>query len=63
MQHDKDRPEDLDTNMEDHAADDLRYACMARPYEKPEPEEDSTTDRYRKRGWGEQSSENSWLAA
>lgn len=24
-------PEDLDTNMEDHAADDWRYMCMSRP--------------------------------
>lgn len=24
-------PEDLDTNMEDHAADDARYFCMTRP--------------------------------
>ncbi|TXH32084.1 MAG: terminase [Rhodospirillaceae bacterium] len=32
LQHDKDRPEDLDTDMEDHAADDWRYACMSRPW-------------------------------
>jgi hypothetical protein len=32
LQHDPDRPEDLDTDMEDHAADDSRYACMSRPY-------------------------------
>ena len=25
------RPEDLDTDMEDHAADEWRYLCMARP--------------------------------
>ena len=25
------RPEDLDTSMEDHAADEWRYLCMARP--------------------------------
>lgn len=31
LQHDPDRPEDLDTNAEDHAADEARYACMARP--------------------------------
>jgi hypothetical protein len=27
-----DRPEDLDTDTEDHAADDWRYACMSRPW-------------------------------
>ena len=32
LQHDPDRPEDLDTTMEDHAADELRYACLSRPY-------------------------------
>jgi hypothetical protein len=32
LQHDKDRPEDLDTEAEDHVADEARYACMSRPY-------------------------------
>jgi hypothetical protein len=32
LQHDKNRVEDLDSDMEDHAADDWRYACMSRPY-------------------------------
>lgn len=31
LQHDKSRVEDLDTDMEDHAADETRYACMSRP--------------------------------
>ena len=31
MQHDPDRPEDLDTDAEDHIADEARYACMSRP--------------------------------
>ena len=31
IQHDKKRPEDLDTDMEDHALDETRYACMSRP--------------------------------
>ena len=29
--HDPDRPEDLDTNGEDHIADETRYACLSRP--------------------------------
>ncbi len=41
LQHDADRPEDVDTESEDHAADQTRYACMARPYvrlvAKPKP--------------------------
>lgn len=42
LQHDPDRPEDLDTTAEDHAADETRYACMSRPWVRnlpvPEPE-------------------------
>jgi len=42
LQHDPDRPEDLLTDSEDHAADEWRYACMSRPYtrtiEKPKKE-------------------------
>ena len=34
LQHDKDKLEDLDTETEDHAADEWRYACMSRPYVK-----------------------------
>lgn len=42
LQHDDLRPEDVDTEAEDHAADDVRYACMSRPYlptnqPKPDP--------------------------
>lgn len=36
LQHDSDRVEDVDTDMEDHAGDDWRYACMSRPWAKPE---------------------------
>src|SRR5262245_22818593 len=32
LQHDPDRPEDLNTAGEDHIADECRYACMSRPY-------------------------------
>jgi hypothetical protein len=45
LQHDPDRPEDLDTSAEDHVADEARYACMSRPYvprppaEAPRPRE------------------------
>lgn len=34
LQHDIAKPEDLDTDGEDHAADEARYACMSRPYTK-----------------------------
>jgi hypothetical protein len=32
QQHDDNRMEDLDTEAEDHAVDDIRYACMSRPF-------------------------------
>jgi hypothetical protein len=32
LQHDPARLEDIDTDAEDHAADEARYACMSRPY-------------------------------
>ncbi|GAA0696315.1 terminase [Dyella marensis] len=34
LQHDRLRIEDIDTDMEDHAADEWRYACMSRPWIK-----------------------------
>jgi len=37
LQHDKNKPEDLDTAAEDHAADEWRYACMSRPFAAPVP--------------------------
>jgi hypothetical protein len=41
LQHDQARPEDVDTEGEDHAPDEIRYACMSRPltrHETPKPE-------------------------
>ena len=43
LQHDETRAEDVDTEAEDHAPDECRYACMSRPYvradqPKPKPE-------------------------
>lgn len=39
LQHDEKRPEDLDTDGEDHIADEARYACMSRPIQGKVPEE------------------------
>lgn len=38
MQHDTNLPEDLDTDLEDHAVNQVRYACMSRPYRAHEPD-------------------------
>jgi hypothetical protein len=41
LQHDELRAEDVDSEGEDHAPDEIRYACMSRPFlpsNKPKPE-------------------------
>jgi hypothetical protein len=35
LQHDKDRIEDCDSAGEDHSPDSVRYACMSRPWIRP----------------------------
>lgn len=47
LMYDERKPEDLDTSMEDHVADEVRYMCMARPIKPIVPEAD---DGYRKSG-------------
>ena len=37
--YDENRPEDLDTKLEDHVADDWRYMCMSRPIKPLLPKE------------------------
>lgn len=37
LQHDDTRPEDVDTDGEDHAPDETRYAVMSRPYVREAP--------------------------
>jgi len=39
LQHDRHRPEDVDTESEDHAGDALRYLCMSRPMVKDKPKD------------------------
>ena len=35
LQHDPDKMEDVNSESEDHAADEWRYACMSRPFSVP----------------------------
>jgi hypothetical protein len=44
LQHDPDRPEDVDTDGEDHVADEARYGCMSRPY-IPKKTDEAPRDR------------------
>lgn len=41
MMYAQNRPEDLDTSLEDHCADEVRYLCMSRPI-KPVPVTEKT---------------------
>jgi hypothetical protein len=47
LQHDPDRAEDLDTESEDHAADDWRYACSSRPWRRHVKPADPAQEAYR----------------
>jgi Terminase-like family. len=47
LQHDPNRAEDVNTESEDHAADEWRYACMSRPWIKEKPHEEKG-----KSAWG-----------
>lgn len=53
LQHDEKRPEDLDTDSEDHAADDWRYACMSRPWTKSKPIPPTPRDLYDDEDYGQ----------
>jgi hypothetical protein len=39
LQHDPLKAEDVDSDMEDHAPDEARYACMSRPWIRPKAEQ------------------------
>jgi hypothetical protein len=47
LQHDAARPVDLDTDSEDHAADDCRYACSSRPWSRTVKVPDAPPDGYK----------------
>lgn len=60
LQHDALRPEDIDTDGEDHAADETRYACNSRPWVRDQKPEARTRpkDRYSRNSEG-----GSWRTA
>lgn len=45
LTHDKHQPEKVDTNGEDHAYDELVYACLSRPWKPEPPKSDSYSRR------------------
>jgi len=60
LQHDDHRPEDVDSDMEDHAPDELRLACMSRPYLRVKPPAEGIRDKYRRKRPGSQAT--GWAA-
>lgn len=58
LQHDVLRPEDVDTEAEDHAPDETRYACMSRPWIAPGKPKTRQRD-----GWDEPERSSSWKVA
>lgn len=42
--YDENKPEDVDSEMEDHAYDEFRYACMSRPWVPELPAKDKPRD-------------------
>ena len=67
LQHDPNRAEDLDTNSEDHAADDWRYAAMSRPWLRSKEEKKERKYAYQPRKKifrmirGKRCEDTSWL--
>ena len=59
LQHDTLRPEDVDTDGEDHAPDMARYVCMSRPWLAPSTQKPKKRDM-----WAEsEGDETSWRVA
>jgi hypothetical protein len=62
QQHDKHKIEDIDTNGEDHAVDEIRYACMSRPWVAPK----SAADKKARNDYAahdEEDDEDGWKTA
>lgn len=64
LQHDPDRAEDIDSDMEDHAADEWRYACKARPWMSTKVQDIRKRDRWmRIENQYEEEGERNWKVA
>ncbi len=66
LQHDTHKPEDLDSDGEDHAADALRYGCTSRPWQtavraEPRRERDSWERAFAR--VGDNYGDDDWMTA
>ena len=60
LQHDSNKAEDVDSDSEDHAGDETRYACMSRPWiANQKATEQQPTDSYAKL-WDNEDRNSSW---
>lgn len=59
QQHDRHNIEDIDTNGEDHVVDEIRYACMSRPWIAPAAEKKKERDYWSDEG----NDDDSWKTA
>lgn len=57
---DERKVEDVDTDQEDHAYDDTRYACQSRPWMSVVKEKKAPVDRWMKKFEGTSANEESW---
>jgi len=60
---DENHPEDIDTDQEDHCADDVRYACMSRPWLAAVKAKQKPVDRWMKRFEAESTNDETWRTA
>jgi hypothetical protein len=57
---DESHPEDLDTSQEDHCYDEVRYACMSRPWTQAPDKKQKKPDRWMRRFEEDEDAEDSW---
>jgi hypothetical protein len=57
---DENHPEDLDTDQEDHCYDEVRYACMSRPWMQAPARKEQKPDRWMMKFDNAETEENSW---
>lgn len=58
---DEDHPEDVDTDQEDHCYDDVRYACMSRPWVLAPAKKKEPVDRWLRAFEREGEEEDNWM--
>jgi len=57
---DEQHPEDVDTDQEDHCYDDVRYACVSRPWMQSPAKKEQKPDRWMKKFEEDENAEDSW---